>query len=293
MDKIYANELNMPGIRDNREYDDRGRDDRGRDDRGRDDRGRDDRGRDDRGRDDRGRDDRGRDDRGRDDRGRDDRGRDDRGRDDRGRDDDRRNRRGDFGPREHFPQNVFPFPQDEIRYLQDGVIQRIFGDGRSRFVTVLMNMDNRFGPNQFQFITLVVTPTTLLRNQNLRPIRFQDLRVGMRISAAYSSRMTRSIPPQAVAFSIIAIIEEPYVVSSGRVAFVDTRNRTLTTGRANDINSQVIYNVTESTDIFDRNGFRIRLNQIRPGDVVRIEHATFQTASIPPQTTAYRIEIIR
>ena len=230
-----------------------------------------------------------RDDGGRDDRGRDDRGRDDRGRDDRDRDN-RRNPPRNFGPRDHFPNNRFPFPQGEILYLQNGVIQRIFRNGRNGLITVAMNRGSQVGPGRMQLITLVVSSTTILRDQNFRPIRFQDLSQGMMISAAYSARMTRSIPPQAAAFSIIAFIEESYEVSIDRVAFVNAANRILVTGRANDINRQVIYNVPNNTDIFDRNGARIRLNQIRPGDTVRITHSTFQTASIPPQRTAYRIE---
>ena len=245
MEKIYANEINIPNRRDNREENEQRRENQRRDERERDKRGRED------------------------------------------------NRKRNYGPRDHFPENAFPAPQIEMRYLQNGIIERIFDDGRNGFITVVMNQNNPFGPNQFQFITLVVTPSTLLRNQNFNPIRFQDLRVGMTISAAYSSRMTRSIPPQAVAFSIIAFIEEAFAVSIGRIIDVDTRNRTITTGRRNNINSQVIYNVNESTAIYNQNGLRIRLNQLRENDVVRIEHATFQTASIPPQTTAFRIQIIR
>ena len=216
-------------------------------------------------------------------------------RDDSRREEDRRRdgrRRRNFGPREHFPRNIFPLPQEEIRYLQNGIIQQLYSDGRNQFVTVMENTENQYGPNQNQVITLVITPETVLRDQNLGAIGFYDLRVGMTIFAAYSARMTRSIPPQAVAFSIIAIIEEPYIVSMGKVAFVDARNGTLTTGLINDIYSQVIYHVTEDTDIFDRRGFRIQLNQIRSGDLVQIEHATFQTASIPPQTTAFRIFVL-
>lgn len=226
---------------------------------------------------------------------REDKRREDEHRDDRHREEDRRRdgrHRHNFGPREHFPRNIFPLPQEEIRYLQNGIIQQLYSDGRNQFVTVMENTENPYGPNQNQVITLVITPETVLRDQNLGAIGFYDLRVGMTIFAAYSARMTRSIPPQAVAFSIIAIIEEPYIVSMGKVAFVDARNGTLTTGLINDIYSQVIYHVTEDTDIFDRRGFRIQLNQIRSGDLVQIEHATFQTASIPPQTTAFRIFVL-
>ena len=157
---------------------------------------------------------------------------------------------------------------------------------------MVSNLDNPFGPNQNQVVTLIINPQTILRNQNLETIRFHELRVGMTVFAAYSSRMTRSYPPQAIAFSLIAIVEEPFIVSSGIVSFVDPRGRSLTTGPWNDINRQMVYNVSEDTDIFNRFGQRISLFQIRPGARVRIEHATFQTASIPPQTTAFRIDVL-
>ena len=50
--------------------------------------------------------------------------------------------------------------------------------------------------------------------------------------------------------------------------------------------------MTDSTIILDRRGNRIQLENLRPGQMVRIEHATFQTASIPPQTTAFRVQVL-
>lgn len=117
---------------------------------------------------------------------------------------------------------------------------------------------------------------------------------GMSINAAFSARTTRSIPPQANAFLII-VQRRPQAASSvtdGRVAFVDTANNFLYTGNPNNINSQTRYVITNETVILDRLGRRIRLQALRPGQLVRITHANFQTASIPPQTTAFRIQLI-
>jgi hypothetical protein len=50
--------------------------------------------------------------------------------------------------------------------------------------------------------------------------------------------------------------------------------------------------VDNSTEIFDRRGNRIRFRDLRPGQMVRVEHADFMTMSIPPQTTAYIVWVL-
>jgi len=50
--------------------------------------------------------------------------------------------------------------------------------------------------------------------------------------------------------------------------------------------------VSQATEILDQTGSSIPLSALQPGQMARIEHANFQTASIPPQTTAYRIQVI-
>ncbi|MGB4440515.1 MAG: hypothetical protein WBJ13_15125 [Sedimentibacter sp.] len=50
--------------------------------------------------------------------------------------------------------------------------------------------------------------------------------------------------------------------------------------------------VTDATVIRDRRGRQIRLSNLRPGEFVRVEHANFQTMSLPPQTTAFNIQVL-
>lgn len=183
-----------------------------------------------------------------------------------------------------FPQNQFPVPQAEIQFIQNGTIYGLAENQGNGFVTVTTNQDRT--------VILIVTPNTVLRNQYLQSISFGDLTVGMNVMAAFSTRMTYSQPPQAVAYSMIAFVEPPFMVSTGIVSRVNTRTGQLTTGVWNNINRQMIYNVNNETEIFNRRHQRITLSQIRPGSIVRIEHAVTQTASIPPQTTAFRIDVI-
>lgn len=142
-------------------------------------------------------------------------------------------------------------------------------------------------------LQLNIGRNTILTNANIRPIRLSDIQKGMRIDAAFSPVMTRSIPPQSSAFAIVvrqqmAVSESS--VTMGQVAYVDIRNNSLYTGNPRDISSQIRYLITDTTIIQDHRGNRLRLYALRPGDRVRITHANFHTASIPPQTTAFRVE---
>lgn len=143
-------------------------------------------------------------------------------------------------------------------------------------------------------LRLNVTGNTVVLNSFRLPICFCDIRAGMWVDVIFSQRMTRSIPPQSNAFMIItrpAVRPEPNV-TTGRVLRVDLQNHMLITGSPGQINSQVRYVVTNATVILNRNGFPIRLGALRPGQRVQVTHADFMTASIPPQTTAFRIQAL-
>lgn len=115
----------------------------------------------------------------------------------------------------------------------------------------------------------------------------------MIVDAVFSAAMTRSIPPQARAFSITVIDENRQTnITEGRVMAVDTNNGFLYTGNPNDIFSQMRFVITDATTIRNRRGRIIRLSDLRPGDFVRVEHAIFQTMSIPPQTTAFNVQVL-
>lgn len=120
------------------------------------------------------------------------------------------------------------------------------------------------------------------------------IRRGMWVNAIFSSRMTRSLPPQANAFLVIAKRnpQPEALVTTDRIASIDTSHNFLYTGSPDDINSQTRFVVSDKTVITDRFGRPVRLNALRPGQLVRITHANFQTASIPPQTTAFQIQVI-
>jgi len=133
----------------------------------------------------------------------------------------------------------------------------------------------------------------VIRDQFGQNMFLRDLREGMIVDSEFSSAMTRSMPPQARAFRITVIRQNDSVsITEERVLSVDTNNGFLYTGNANDMMSQMRFVVNNETRIMDRRGNRIRLRDLRPGQMVRVDHANFQTMSIPPQTTAFSIQVL-
>jgi hypothetical protein len=181
---------------------------------------------------------------------------------------------------------------DTIR-TRNSIIEEIRIDRNTGFVTISYGVMGDFNIIHMELVTLVVSNDTIIRDSSGRNMRLSDLREGMVVDAEFSSAMTFSIPPQARAYRIIVVNRNSESnITVGRVLTIDYRNGFLYTGNANDISSQMRFVITNSTTILDRNGRRISLRNIREGQRVRVEHATFQTPSIPPQTAAFVVQII-
>lgn len=173
----------------------------------------------------------------------------------------------------------------------DAFIENI--DNRNGFVTISYGVLGDFNVINMQVVTLVIGRDTIIRDQFGQPMLLRDLIEGMRVDAVFSAAMTRSIPPQSTAYSITVLNDGMQSsFTEGRVMDVDLRNSFLYIGNSFDIYSQTRFVITDSTTIRDRRGRIIRLRNIRPGDFVRVEHANFMTMSIPPQTTAFDVQVL-
>lgn len=193
-----------------------------------------------------------------------------------------------------YNQGDTTFWNQNVIRVQDAIIQRIFVDNRRiGYVTISFKIINQFNMVFTNIVTLIVGPATIILDQYDQVFPFWNLREGMIVNADFSSKMTRSIPPQSQAFRIIVSHKNwPYNVKVDKVMEVDVKDRFLYTGNVNDIYSQMRFVVTKTAIIMNRRGNRITLGDIRPGQTVRIEHATFQTDSIPPQTTAFSVQVL-
>lgn len=183
-----------------------------------------------------------------------------------------------------------------VRTVENAVINSITGNLGVGYVTIQYGIMDRNRMIHMHVVTLIVGRDTRIIDQFGNRTNIRNLKVGMVINARFSSVMTRSNPPLARAYNITVVKEnESSIIVTDRVLQVDRDNQFgyILTGNANNVNSQTRFVVSDDTKLRDRNGNRIRFRDIRPGQTVRIERASFQTMSIPPQTNALTVQIIR
>lgn len=182
--------------------------------------------------------------------------------------------------------------------VENAVIEEIFHENRTSYVTISYGVLGDFSIVHMELVRLAVDRNTIIRNRRGRRISVRDLSIGNVVDASFSTAMTKSIPPQSRAFMITVVREHvntlpvfPNIVED-RIMEIDRNNNFFVTGNPNDMMSQVRFTVDNSTQIFDRRGNRIRFRDLRPGQMIRVEHADFMTMSIPPQTAAFRVWVL-
>lgn len=189
---------------------------------------------------------------------------------------------------------------DMIINVQDAVVDDVFHDNSGSFVTISYVAHDETDMFYITQARLLIDDYTIIRDSEGRCINVSDLRNGSVVDASFSAIMTRSIPPQSRAYMISLVRENvnsfpntyfPNLVQD-RIAEIDLINNIILTGNPNDIMSQVRFVVSNMTEIFDCRGNRIGLKDLRLGQMIKVQHADFMTASIPPQTTALRIWVL-
>lgn len=186
--------------------------------------------------------------------------------------------------------------QGNIMRINNALVEKTFcsDDFSEGYIIISYSVPEENNTVSIQNIRLNISENTVILNPFGQCMCVCCIQEGMWVDVVFSARMTRSIPPQSSALLII-VQSRPQPASlttTGRVAFVDTENNSLYTGNPNDINSQTRYIVSDTAVITNRFGIPVGLNALRPGQTVRITHAAFQTASIPPQTTAFAIRVL-
>lgn len=189
------------------------------------------------------------------------------------------------------------YRQGGLMRVDNGRVEKVLVQNRSRGALLLSYAVP--GPGSMLFVEqlrLNIGPNTLVLNAFGRPICFCNLRPGTWVDAIFSPQMTRSLPPQSIAFLIRVqqATQSPAFsqITTGPVAFVDPEHQLLTLGDPRDINRQTRFVLTDTTVIAGRGGVPIPLSNLRPGQQVRVIHSTAQTASIPPQSAAYYVQLL-
>ena len=174
----------------------------------------------------------------------------------------------------------------------NGTIDNVSRDRGSTLVTVTYSTGSG-NRRRNETVVLVVGPRTIIVNTNGERVAASSLSPGMTINATISSAMTRSIPPQSNAFFIkILRRSRRDNVTVGRNLDIDQRNRSFTTISDLAPSTIIRFNVPDDAVILDRQGRPINFSRLSSGMRVRVRHANFMTASIPPQTTAFEVRVL-
>ena len=187
--------------------------------------------------------------------------------------------------------NSRPDSNNPVMHISNAIIDDVSTDGRVTYVTISYPEHVNRRPTT-QTVRLAVSRTTTVLNEMGNFIPASELTPGMIVNATFSSAMTRSIPPQAVAYLIRVVRSLPSPTVTGTILDIDRENRTMTTIQGQNRNSIIRFNVPQNTPVFDRNGAPMNFNRLMPGMRVRVRHADFMTLSIPPQTTAFEIRVL-
>lgn len=171
-------------------------------------------------------------------------------------------------------------------------IERVESGRNGSFVVVSGGECTNCG-NANETLRLNVGENTLILDENGNRIPLTNLRNGMIVNAAFSLATTRSIPPQASAY-IIQIVRRRTndETTVGRIVNINRQNRSFTTISDGNLSTVIQFNVPEDAVILNVFGRPMNFSNLVPGLRVRVRHASFMTASIPPQTTAFEIRVI-
>ena len=181
-----------------------------------------------------------------------------------------------------------------IMEVQNALVEEMYtSNSRTGYLLISYADPGENDMINIELLQLNIGWETILINQFGDNISLCSITKGSYVNATFSTMMTRSIPPQSNAYRVIAMVDAlSYSITTDRILLVDSNNNFIYTGNPNDETDQMGFVITSATEIIDENGNPLILDDLKPGKMVRIKHANFQTASIPPQTTAFVIELL-
>lgn len=175
--------------------------------------------------------------------------------------------------------------------VRNAVVEQIYLEPDAAYVTIRYGDCSRC---RQQRVTLVVNHTTVILDETGREIPVRELEEGMLVDAVFSKIMTKSIPPQSQAFQIqVQSRPRRFDTTVGRIVEVNEKEHFIMTASTPNPASAIRFHITPETKILDPLGRKIPLSRLVPGLRVSVEHADFMTASLPPQTTAFEVRVIR
>lgn len=181
-----------------------------------------------------------------------------------------------------------------LTQITNGTIEAV-ETGRSGSFVLVSYSDCPNCNRDNQTIRLNVTGNTVIMDESSNRIPITDLRRGMRVNAAFSNATTRSIPPQSAAYviQVTGRTQNDTSVTVGRIIGIDRQSRSFTTVSDGNVATVMRFNLADNAQIINGFGRPMNFSGLVVGLRVRVRHAAFMTASIPPQTTAFEVRVVR
>lgn len=139
------------------------------------------------------------------------------------------------------------------------------------------------GEGQFSEVVVVVTDNTYIADGKKGKIKkMKNLKVGKEVTVYYSSKMTRSLPPQAEAYAVVIGKD---IIKQGKFFKVEKviTNKEEKLIKVVNSNQDIIATITE--DVYEDYA------QIKEGDNLLLWY-DIMTMSMPGQTNAYKVVVL-
>lgn len=143
---------------------------------------------------------------------------------------------------------------------------------------------------------LNITDETVITNEDGEALKVEDITTENELKVKLSNAMTMSLPPQINAYEIIVTKNLAPVTKSGVVSEVvenEGKITQLVIGTPDDSENFFAVNVSDEIDVYDINGEKLSLSDIKEGSEISASLSAFSTKSIPPQFVGYAIRVTK
>lgn len=182
----------------------------------------------------------------------------------------------------------------DVLQAQNALVEEVYTpDSRTGYIKISYLLPGEQGMVFTDLLQLNVGWNTILINQFNESISLCRILKGMTINAWFSPDLTDSTPPQSNAYRIVAFLPAPNIrVLVDRITSIDTQNGFLYVGNPQNIADQIRFVISNMTQILDQNNNSIPLDSLQAGQMIRVEYGDIMTASIPPQTSAFLVQVV-
>ncbi len=177
--------------------------------------------------------------------------------------------------------------------IENAFIEEVAWENQNGLLTITFGVPGRANAVITRKMLLVIDNNTVIKHHRGQRMSFRQLRVGMNIDVECIRSRSRNMPARANATSIVALSRNANSVTrEGCIIEIDLANNFILMDHRNNSSDILRLTISNETILLNQQGRKICLEDLCVGQNIRVEHATFQTASIPPQTAAFRIRVI-